>query len=602
MKYDIPFVLLHLSFVFQLIMLVYLFKLRNKGQIHFATMSMMSSISIWTFGYLGLFYIFNFLKFNSLFFIKIIVTGIILTSVSLFFFGYIFAHTKIKFNWRFGLLLIIPTISLGMIYTNEYHQLFYKYFTVLDTTNRVWGPWFTIHAIYSYLLIFLGLWYLLYFSIKNSGFFSKQSNLIIIGVLSSLVINMLITLQIGNLPYYFEAIAFTLGVACFMFAILKFQFLNIVPVALQKVVDLISDSYIIINENFDIIDYNKTFVDTFRNIVHFKRKDNLVKTIESNPVLNIDVLKFNEYVKEAIKQRKTITIEKHIESGEFDKYFEIEITPIFSQDQHIGTIILLKDITQHKKDLELIQQTQNQLIEQERLASLGELAGGVAHDINNPVKAIDGTYYIINMLFENELNKEVISKEDIKVLFDNIKEQTHTGTMACQKVFKIVNSIRNHTRNLSGENYQEFYISSVVEDIKILYDYQLKTANCKLTYSEDDKFALMGDPVKLGQVLTNLINNAVQAYGEKSGNIDINVKKKNNAILISVTDNAGGIPEQFRDGIFNKILTTKGTEGTGLGLYFSHSIITGHFGGDMWFETEEGKGTTFYISLPIKNN
>jgi signal transduction histidine kinase len=99
----------------------------------------------------------------------------------------------------------------------------------------------------------------------------------------------------------------------------------------------------------------------------------------------------------------------------------------------------------------------------------------------------------------------------------------------------------------------------------------------------------------------NLIRNSVLAYREKSlqGNVDINAKIEDNMCVISVTDTAGGIPEEVRDTIFKKILTTRGTKGTGLGLYLAAGIIEGDFKGTISFDTETGRGTTFYIRIPM---
>jgi signal transduction histidine kinase len=234
---------------------------------------------------------------------------------------------------------------------------------------------------------------------------------------------------------------------------------------------------------------------------------------------------------------------------------------------------------------------------------LGELAGGVAHDINSPLSSIQTALYSINRSCQKIRSSLVGSEqltEELAQVFGSVEERINSGNSACEKIVKIVNSVRNNTRNLSGENVQDFYVMSVLEDLKIMINHQLKQANCELNLVEEDKVLMHGDPGKLGQVLTNLIVNAIQAYGGKGGAIEAKDSKKKNNVVITVADNAGGIPEMFRNSIFNKILTTKGTEGTGLGLHLSHLIITGHFGGKIEFKTEEGKGTTFIITIPLK--
>ena len=97
-----------------------------------------------------------------------------------------------------------------------------------------------------------------------------------------------------------------------------------------------------------------------------------------------------------------------------------------------------------------------------------------------------------------------------------------------------------------------------------------------------------------------MIWNAIQAYnGKTEETIELIVSKQNNNCVISIKDNAGGLPEKIQNRLFKEMVTTKGKNGTGLGLYMSYSTIKAHFNGDITFETETGKGTTFNIFLPL---
>lgn len=597
MKIDVWFLLLCISLILITALGIYISLMRNKKQIHYAFLGIIFSVFIWSSG--------NFLleinNFSNMLYVYFYFFGVCFLPVSLTFLGLIFAYTKIDFNWKYKLLFIFPIIDYGIIITNKYHHLFFVKYSSINTLTE-YGKFYFTHTIISYIYIFIGIAYLLYYSIKNAGFFSKQSLLIIIGICIPFVCNIFENFHVIILPIFINPVAFSFGIICFAFAIFKFDFLNIVPIALQRVVDLISDSYVVLNENLEIIDYNKTLIETFESIVKIKRKDNFISILKENDLFSEDVEAFDALIKKSLKNKKSVSAEKHVVYNDFDKHFTIEITPIFSKESLIGIIILFKDITQHKMDLELIEKTHNQLLLRERLASLGEVAGGVAHDINSPLSAVQSGLFFINMVIENT-KKEIADKgsltDKLESDYESIQKSLDDCNSACTKISKIVNSVRNHTRNLGGENVQDFNVGSVIDDLKILLNHQLKSSKCELVSIEEDKSIIKGDPGKLGQVLTNLIVNAIQAYGERAGVIEIKVAKKGGKELISIRDEAGGIPEQFRNGIFKNILTTKGTEGTGLGLYLSYSIITGNFGGEMWFETEEGKGTAFYISIPI---
>ncbi len=598
-NYDVFLIPMIVSTLLIVLMAVMIGRMKNKKQIHYAFFSIVVFMFIWSFARM-LQIIFQDNYRYVIFLEHVSYIGVILIPISLLYTGIIFAKTRIQFSWKQLLLFVIPAVSLVMVFTNGYHNLFIEKYSFIST-ELVYGKYYPVHEIYSYICIFIGLYHLVYFSIKNSGFFSRQSILICLGTLVPLLIIILSTQKLVIMPVFVENISFSFSILCFMLAILGFNFLNVVPVALEKVVDHISDSYIVINEHFEIIDYNRTFVETFRGMIKVKRGDNIMEFFRDNPSLGIDETRFTEYVGRAAAEKTSLSFEKHIQEGDFGKYFTIEVTPILSNQTNLGTIILLKDITQHKLDMEKIKQAHKQLSEKERLASLGELAGGVAHDIKSPLSAVQYNFYELKSLideYENGTKDHELEEQDYIDIAKDMRENISRSERSIRKITTIIDSILNHTRNLSGDNQQVFDLEDIVKDLQILLRHHLVQSSCELVYKCDGDIKLFGDSGKLGQVLTNLIMNAIQAYNKKPGVIQLKAERENNNAVVSVTDNAGGIQERLKDGIFKNILTTKGTEGTGLGLYISYSIITGNFGGTMWFETEEGKGTTFFISIP----
>jgi signal transduction histidine kinase len=131
---------------------------------------------------------------------------------------------------------------------------------------------------------------------------------------------------------------------------------------------------------------------------------------------------------------------------------------------------------------------------------------------------------------------------------------------------------------------------------------ELRKNSCRLeihtNMSDDDKIA--GSMGNLIQVIEVLISNAIEAYASGDGLIDLNILSFTDKIEISVQDYGIGIPRNIQDKLLNKMVTTKGNKGTGIGLYISNSIIKAKFNGSFSFETEEGIGTKFYITLPIR--
>ena len=200
---------------------------------------------IWLFGLILQITLSKKLNINPIYFDYFVYIGACFMPVALYNFSKTFSNTKYKLNKK---LLIIPTISLLMLWTNDFHHLFYvKYSTITDQT--VFGIYFHMHNFYTLLLYFIGLFNLVKYSIRNSGIFSKQAILIIIGSLIPIVLNVLMNYGFIQGNIYLTPIVFSITILLILLASVKFSFFKITPIALQTIVDRISDSYIIVNEN-----------------------------------------------------------------------------------------------------------------------------------------------------------------------------------------------------------------------------------------------------------------------------------------------------------------------------------------------------------------
>ncbi|MFY0607167.1 MAG: hypothetical protein JXR10_10645 [Cyclobacteriaceae bacterium] len=259
-----------------------------------------------------------------------------------------------------------------------------------------------------------------------------------------------------------------------------------------------------------------------------------------------------------------------------------------------------------------LKSTQTQLIHSEKMASLGELTAGIAHEIQNPLNFVNN-FSDLNKELLDEL-KDAVAQNDqeevsaiIKDLSENETKINHHG----KRAEEIVKSMLQHSRSGSVEKE--------LTDINALADEYLRLAYHGLrakdkSFNADFKADL--DPnlpkVKvvsqdIGRVILNLINNAFQAVkGVEKPEVVVSTKLisplegEQRGVLITVSDNGSGIPDDIKEKIFQPFFTTKPTgEGTGLGLSMSYDIVTKGHGGEIKVESEEGKGTKFIISLPI---
>jgi ligand-binding sensor domain-containing protein/signal transduction histidine kinase len=284
-------------------------------------------------------------------------------------------------------------------------------------------------------------------------------------------------------------------------------------------------------------------------------------------------------------------------------------------EEKLLALARVKELAQAKeieKAYHELKTTQAQLIQSEKMASLGELTAGIAHEIQNPLNFVNNF---------SEVNKELIDEtsqavktgnqdEAIELLLtlrENEEKISHHG----KRADAIVKGMLQHSRESKGQKEST--------DINALADEYLRLAYHGLRSKDNSFNATMKTdfdhsigtinviPQEIGRVLLNLYNNAFYAVSEKKKSagsgyeptVSVSTKKVDNKITISVKDNGNGIPQKVIDKIFQPFFTTKPTgQGTGLGLSLSYDIVKAH-GGEIKVETKEGAGTEFTISLPI---
>ncbi|WP_432410503.1 sensor histidine kinase [Rasiella sp. SM2506] len=276
-----------------------------------------------------------------------------------------------------------------------------------------------------------------------------------------------------------------------------------------------------------------------------------------------------------------------------------------------------------KQSIADLKATQAQLIQSEKMASLGELTAGIAHEIQNPLNFVNNFSEVSNELID-EMNEE-IDKGDIeeakhisKDIKQNLEKITHHG----KRADAIVKGMLQHSRKSTAEKEPTDINKLADEYLRLAYHglrAKDKTFNATLETNFDESVGRVNViPQDMGRVILNLITNAFYACAERSRSatnakkssftetsedsykptVSVSTKKMNNSIEISVKDNGNGIPQEIVDKIYEPFFTTKPTgEGTGLGLSMSYDIVTKGHGGELKVDTEKGKGTTFTIKL-----
>jgi two-component system NtrC family sensor kinase len=269
-----------------------------------------------------------------------------------------------------------------------------------------------------------------------------------------------------------------------------------------------------------------------------------------------------------------------------------------------------------KEELQLalsqLKSTQAQLIQSEKMASLGELTAGIAHEIQNPLNFVNN-FSEVNAELIDELQHELTSGsvESARELGIQIKQNEEKINFHGKRADGIVKSMLQHSRTSSGKKEQVDINELVDEYLRLAYHgcrARDKSFNATMNTSFDNSLeSITAVPQDIGRVLLNLMTNAFYAVAEKSrsatapyqSQVSVSTKKNDNEAMITIEDNGTGISNTTLEKIFQPFFTTKPTgEGTGLGLSISYDIIKAH-GGDIRASSVEGQGTTFIITLPI---
>ena len=580
------------------------FSLNNKGKSQLKTLSSLIFILllIWIISLILQSTFAKTLNINPIKFDYFTYIGVCFLPVIFLLFSIAFSKTKFKFTKKYLLLFIIPVLSLILLWTNNAHHLFYKVYST-NLNENVYGNLFYIHAIYTFVLYLITFYILIKYSVKNSGLFSKQALLIIIGCIISVTVNLLGFFTIVPMSIYVTSVTFALTSIFITLAISKFDFLKVAPIALQRIVDRMSDGYIIVNGDNYITDFNKTFLDLFslkpsevRNVYIGDLLDRLSNSKNKNE-------DFLNLISSTKNNNNTVNIERHF--TQIKKYFNIEINSIRNKNSYLGTLILFKDITQHKEDVKTIKDNQDILVERERLATLGQMIGGIAHNLKTPIMSISGaTEGILDLIneYRSSIGDPEVTVSDHKEIANDMEEwikkiQTHLSYMS-----DVITTVKGQAVAFSDNTtFTSFTIDDFIRQVNILMKHELSHSLVELeeTLEVPLNTVVKGNVNSLVQVANNIISNAIQAYnGTPNQKVVLNIYRKDNLLVIKVQDFAGGIPDSVKSKLFKEMTTTKGKNGTGLGLFMSYSNIRAHFNGNIRFETRKGKGTSFYIEIP----
>jgi two-component system sensor histidine kinase HupT/HoxJ len=518
---------------------------------------------------------------------------------------------KIPRNWL--LLFVIPVLTNIIVWTNPLHHLHYKVFSVIRS-EIVFGPSLLISGAYTYICLVVGTFLMTRFALLNrSRLYLMQSTMYVVGSVVPLAVSVIATVGFIELPITATPLSFIVPLICHYIAIYKLHILDIKPIATQHVLDWISDGYLILSTSGIVISYNQPFKETVGKLFGITEniyiKDCVVEKDASGRTALFNLINaINSCQESQSKISYEQAVSLPINNGEFMKYYYItDITPLIINKKPAGFIVIFKDITQVKKSMQQLQDSQSRMMEQERLAFLGQMMGGLAHNLKTPIMSIAGCVAAVESLVtesEESLEDPEVTTDDYREIYGEIGDWLQKIRESCAYMSDIITAVKGQAANASVSQKQEFTLDELIKRTALLMRHELQSGGCQLIMEGDldRNVRFSGDINGLIQVLNNLITNAIYSMHKTGGKkIYLGTRKDETHLSIYIKDTGAGIEPRVRERLFREMITSKGTKGTGLGLYISNAVVRGKFGGHMWAEDNPEGGAVFGISIPLES-
>ena len=253
-----------------------------------------------------------------------------------------------------------------------------------------------------------------------------------------------------------------------------------------------------------------------------------------------------------------------------------------------------------------LQENQHKLLLAQKMASLGRLTAGIAHEINTPLAAIRAAQSELAGLVDElqaSLGQAQVTEEDYRAIARDMQAAIRLSQDSAAKAASFVRGIKAQTRDMDAQQPVPFNANDIVQDALRLVEHSFRAKNCQLSFESQESITLVGTPPRLMQVVINLANNALDASPAPGGRVALRLWQDEQAANLWVSDVGSGIAPEVLPRIFDPLFTTKPFgEGTGLGLSIVHDIVTGEFGGSIEVDSALGRGTTFKLRFPRPSN
>ncbi len=347
---------------------------------------------------------------------------------------------------------------------------------------------------------------------------------------------------------------------------------------IQAILDGIVDLMVVVSEEMSILSVNHVYHDLFSDPSPLGKACHSVFQARSEPCADCPV-------KAAFRTGRVIRSKAVLNFPENSRYFEVVASPL-TNTQPAQVLLFMRDVTKEKE-------YQTQFLQAEKMATVGVLAAGVAHEINNPLTAVRG--------FSEGIKRRLpgLQGRVEEELVQDMQEYVDTILTECTRCQDIVQNLLTFSRPRNTIHFQDVDLKQIVLDcLKVLHYRLKKCPDVSVNLQFQSKVLIIGDQAQLKQVVLNLLTNALDAVGTK-GQISIILHNESaDQINLIVEDNGHGIEPEHLSRLFDPFFTTKPVgKGTGIGLSTCYNIVTDH-GGDIFVCSDPDEGSSFCLKFP----
>jgi len=488
-------------------------------------------------------------------------------------------------------IFLIPTITFLLHLTNDWHHLIYRAYLpntegLVPVFNTIKGPWYGVHAVYNYTILLFGILLFLPMYLRAVPIVRKQIVVLIVGAAGPILFNIA---YMFNKEIDFTPLGFALSGLVYAWGIFRFRLLRLTPLAYAKMFDTIRDGAILLDYDNLIVSHNDAATEAYPGLVAASGGPATARTLFAESPELLNRLTSSQHLDERFPLARAL--------GDRTRHYICSITHIYDAGTSpIGKMILLSDVTALRENEERLRE------KSERLTQLNafkdKLFTVMAHDIRDPIALLVSLTEILGEESE-ELADPGRTRTKAEVL-PEIKRQVR-GT------YHLVDNLLDWYRSQNGKiafRPQPWNLQQVVRQALSLAGARAAAKHIRIAEGIDDQLTVNADKEMLDLIFRNLLANAIK-YTDIGGQIAVSASVRDGEVSVSVSDDGRGIDEETakllrRDEMYFKEPGFASSDDGGemrFGLVLTREFLRMH-GGSLRFESEAGRGTTFWFTLP----